>query len=115
MTLSGYAAKISSPWAVSDRNLMQGDDHRGGGRMKPLSDSDKRYISEQISRYKTFTERQKQKRGFELTILAMSRTDALWRIASRAELFSDLPKFVHLTDDQWNRTIDFIEQFQANQ
>nr|WP_290226347.1 hypothetical protein [Trichocoleus desertorum] len=40
MTLSGNR-KISSPWAESDRALMQGDDHRGGGRVMPnLSESD---------------------------------------------------------------------------
>ena len=94
---------------------MQGDDHRGGGRVMNLSESDKRYISEQIRRYQDAIEQLKLFRsGLTFTIASNKRQDALWRIASRTKLFEDLSPTGVLTDDQWNRTIDFIEQFQSN-
>ncbi|MBD2094107.1 hypothetical protein H6F90_02940 [Trichocoleus sp. FACHB-591] len=116
MTLSRDGAKILSPWAESDRSLIQGDDHRGGGRVMKLSESDKLYISVQIHRYNSFTSAFKasQKTRQRASLLAY-RENCLWRIASCSELLGDaLDPGGALTDDQWNQVLEFIEQFQAN-
>ena len=116
MTLSRDGTKILSPWAESDRNLMQGDDHRGGGRIMNLSESDKLYISVQIQRYNSFTSAFKasQKTRHRARLLTY-RENCLWRIASCSELLGEaLDPGGTLTYEQWNQVIEVIEQFQAD-
>lgn len=117
IALSNDGTRIFSPWAEGDRALMQPseDSHRGGGRV--LSESDKRYIQSQINRYKHHTELSNQLTAAlnHVKSAYAARQDSLWRIASCAELFDDLAPDGTLTHEQWNRAIDFIEQFQQGQ
>jgi len=116
MTLSRDGTKLLSPWAESDRNLMQGD-HRGSGRGMELSESDKLYISQQIDKYRYNTEAVKLASSeLAAKIFQAYRENCLWRIVSCAELFgAELDPTGKLTDDQWNQAIDFVEQFQRGQ
>ncbi|MEP0868893.1 hypothetical protein NDA01_03655 [Trichocoleus desertorum AS-A10] len=113
MTLSRDGTKILSPWAESDRNLMQSDE-RGSGRAM-LSESDKLYISLQIQRYEAFTQAWKQStKRIQRLNLHLYRENCLWRIASCSELLGDaLDPTGALSDDQWNQVLEFIEQFQG--
>lgn len=118
MTLSQDGTKLFSPWAKGDRALMQPseDSHRGGGRV--LSESDKRYIQSQINRYNHHTELSNQLTAAlnHVKSAYAARQDSLWRIASCTDLFGDeLDPNGSLTEEQWNRAIDFIEQFQGGQ
>lgn len=116
MTLTDNGRKLLSPWAESDRNLMQGDDHRGGGRiMQELSESDKRYIQQQIDKYRYNTEALDHCHASSTILFQKYRENCLWRIASCAGLFDDLDPTGTLTDNQWNQAIDFVEQFQGGQ
>lgn len=80
--------------------------------MKPLSDSDRRYISEQIDQFNDLT---KLSRRSSAKAYEKARKGCLWRIASRANLFEVPLVSRQLTDTQWNEVIDFIEQFQGGQ
>lgn len=82
-----------------------------------LSESDKRYIQAQINRYNHHTELSNQLTAAlnHVKSAYAARQDSLWRIASCAELFDDLAPDGTLTHEQWNRAIDFIEQFQRGQ
>lgn len=116
MTLSRDGTKLLSPWAESDRNLMKGDE-RGSGRFMNLSESDKLYIQKQIDKYRYNTEALKLASSeLAAKLFQAYRENCLWRIVSCAELFgAELDPTGKLTDDQWNRAIDFVEQLQGGQ
>lgn len=102
---------------------MQGDDHRGGGRVMSLSDdqihveSQILYVEHQIRKYHHFTKLVNQAESERSAEFYQSqRESCLWRIASTTNLFGDaLAPTMTLTDAQWNQAIDFIEQFQGGQ
>lgn len=116
MTLSRDGTKLLSPWAESDRNLMQGDERGSGRIMQELSESDKLYIQQQIVQYNHYTQLSRQSRELKGESYFAIRLNCLWRIASCAELFGDkLDPSGRLINDQWNQTLAFIEQFQGGQ
>ena len=78
-----------------------------------LSESDKRYILQQIQLFNQFTQCVRTSETHTgTTIFQKRRENALWSIASKADLFgAALDPTGKLTDSQWNEAIDFIEQF----
>ena len=115
ITLSRNGTKILSPWAESDRKLMQGDE-RGSGRDMELNKCDRFYIWVRIHRYNELTQLLQTATSEQTAKFYQGRREAeLWKIADRAKLFNDSPPVGFLNDQQWNQVIDFVEQFQGGQ
>lgn len=115
MTLSRDGTKLLSPWAASDRKLMQGDE-RGSGRDMELNKCDRFYIWCRIHRYNELTQLLTTASSEQTAEFYQGLREAeLWKILLKAQLCADLSPTQSLNDDQWNQALNFIEQFQGGQ
>src|SRR6476646_5971247 len=116
ITLSRDGTKILRPWAESDRALMQGDDHRGGGQLMNLSKIDRLYIWWRLHRFNEYSQLLTTASSVQTAEFYQGMREAeLWKILTRAQLCTDLSPTQSLNDEQWNQAIAFIEQFQGGQ